>query len=196
MRYVLFIICILFCVTSNAQASHEMSTNYTDSIINVAATTTDSTFIDINGTNENPITNHLSSFIYPASSKEIVAEFNKTHRPLNNTYQSYTANPDSSFKKGKVWLIGGSSLLALGGAYVYVNNSWWAGEKRSFHFDGGRGLGRMFDFGRDAIYAQGLDKFGHFYGGLIFAEMFKAGLTRAGMTEKKANILSGVFSTS
>ena len=62
-----------------------------------------------------------------------------------------------------------------------------ADDRRSFHFDQGR----------DLEYAGNLDKFAHFYGGIIYSDLFATGLRWAEVPDKKAALYGGLlgFST-
>ncbi len=92
--------------------------------------------------------------------------------------------------------VNGTSLLALYGSYHYINTAWWADSKKTFHFDGGgSSIKEAFDFGRDAIYAKGLDKIGHFYGARITSDIFARGIRWSGKTEQQALLWGGLLGT-
>ena len=61
-------------------------------------------------------------------------------------------------------LVSGASVLA--GSYIYVQNSWWSDQSTSFHFDDGS----------DLRYARNIDKGGHFFGGVLVADLFHSNL--------------------
>ena len=67
-----------------------------------------------------------------------------------------------------------SGVTVLGGSYIYIQNSWWSDQSTSFHFDDGS----------DLRYARNIDKGGHFFGGVIVADLFHSNLKWAGMNEK------------
>ena len=64
----------------------------------------------------------------------------------------------------------------LGGSYIYVQNSWWSDQSTSFHFDDGT----------DLRYARNIDKGGHFFGGVLVADLFHSNLKWAGINENKS----------
>jgi hypothetical protein len=78
--------------------------------------------------------------------------------------------------RNKAIIIVGSSIAALGGLNLYMKNSWWYANAKSFHFDDGR----------DYKYANNLDKMGHFMGSVIVAEAYADAGKWIGMTDKKA----------
>ncbi len=100
---------------------------------------------------------------------------------------------ETTFNKARFYAVGGTSLLALAGAYIYMRNAWWADQKVSFHFDGGQGLKNIFTLGRDAKYAKELDKFGHFYGGRIGGDLFSQAVRWSGKSEKESYLWGGIF---
>lgn len=78
--------------------------------------------------------------------------------------------------RNKTIIIAGSSLAALGGLNLYMKNSWWYSNAKSFHFDDGR----------DYKYANNLDKMGHFMGSIIVSEAYSDAGKWIGMSDKKA----------
>jgi hypothetical protein len=102
----------------------------------------------------------------------------------------------STFNKARFYGVASITLAALAGSYIYMNNAWWAGQKSSFHFDGGTGLKNVFTFGRDVKYAKNLDKMGHFYGGRIGGDLFAEAVRWSGKSEKSSYIWGAVFSSS
>jgi len=103
---------------------------------------------------------------------------------------------DSVFNIKRFAFVNSTSLLALYGSYHYINTAWWADSKKTFHFDGGgSSIKEAFDFGRDAIYAKGLDKIGHFYGARITSDIFARGIRWSGKTEQQALLWGGLLGT-
>lgn len=100
-----------------------------------------------------------------------------------------------SFNKKRFALVAGSTTLALGASFIYVNNSWWADQSHGFHFDGGTGLNNLFTPGNDLKYAKNLDKFGHFFGGIIYSDMFSNAVMWSGVKERRAKLWGGIFGT-
>ena len=78
--------------------------------------------------------------------------------------------------KKRVFIVGSSLAGALGGSYLYVQNSWWSEKQEPFHFDDGA----------DLTYALNVDKVGHFMGGLEAADVFSSSMKWAGMQEEQA----------
>ena len=78
--------------------------------------------------------------------------------------------------KKRVFIVGSSLAVALGGSYLYVQNSWWSEKQEPFHFDDGA----------DLTYALNVDKVGHFMGGLGAADVFSSSMKWAGMQEEQA----------
>ena len=78
--------------------------------------------------------------------------------------------------KKRVFIVGSSLAGALGGSYLYVQNSWWSEKQEPFHFDDGA----------DLTYALNVDKVGHFMGGLGAADVFSSSMKWAGMQEEQA----------
>jgi hypothetical protein len=75
-------------------------------------------------------------------------------------------------------IMAATSLLVLGSTYFYLENKWWSGGGTNFHFDDGR----------DWRYASNLDKVGHFYGGVVTADLYYSGFRWAGMPTRKAEL--------
>ena len=127
--------------------------------------------------NDNTFNSHTDSTIAPATK----TPFFKNANTLN--VKRFAA-------------VNATSLLALYGSYHYINNAWWADSKKAFHFDaGGTSILEAFDFGRDAIYAKGLDKVGHFYGARITSDIFARGIRWSGKTEAQALLWGGFLGT-
>ena len=63
-------------------------------------------------------------------------------------------NDSLKVNKKRVAIVSSSLCAALGGSYYYIQNSWWAGQQTSFHFDDGA----------DLTYALNVDKVRAFYG--------------------------------
>ena len=122
--------------------------------------------------NDNTFNSHTDSTIAPATK----TPFFKNANTLN--VKRFAA-------------VNATSLLALYGSYHYINTAWWADSKKTFHFDaGGTSILEAFDFGRDAIYAKGLDKVGHFYGARITSDIFARGIR--GQVKRKRKRCYGV----
>ena len=85
-------------------------------------------------------------------------------------------NDSTSIHKGRLLLVSSSAASVLAGSYVYVQKSWWSDIGSDFHFDDGS----------DLRYALNVDKAGHFFGGVLVADMFQGSLQWAGVKEKYA----------
>ena len=90
---------------------------------------------------------------------------------------------NDSIKKGRIVIVSSSLVLALGGSYLYIKNSWWSEKQTAFHFDNGSDKG----------YALNVDKAGHFMGGLQAAELFSQSMRWAGMNKKQALWFGATF---
>jgi len=98
--------------------------------------------------------------------------------------QNIFGQNDSLIVNKKRLLIAGTSIVgALGASYWYVQNSWWADQQASFHFDNGA----------DLRYALNVDKMGHFMGGLQAADIFSSSMKWTGMNEKQALFSGAAF---
>ena len=90
---------------------------------------------------------------------------------------------NDSIKKGRIIVVSSSLILALGGSYLYIENSWWSEKQIAFHFDNGS----------DKVYALNVDKAGHFMGGLQVADLFSESMRWAGMNKKQALWFGAAF---
>lgn len=109
--------------------------------------------------------------------------------------KTFSLTPEVELNKKRLFIVTGSSGVALGGSFIYLNNAWWSGDKRSFHFDGGKGLKHMFTLGNDWRYAKNLDKIGHLWGGALSASLLSNSLQWAGLRSGKEYLWSGVMGT-
>jgi hypothetical protein len=92
-------------------------------------------------------------------------------------FKSTQAQMDSlQIKPLRLAIVSSSTLAVLGGSYIYVKNSWWSEKTTSFHFDDGS----------DLRYAKNIDKGGHFFGGILVADLFQSSLKWSGTEEKKS----------
>ena len=76
----------------------------------------------------------------------------------------------------RLGLVCGTAVSTLGATYIYLRNTWWKDNTTTFHFDQGG----------DTQYALNLDKFAHFYCGLIAADLFRGSLRWANLSETSA----------
>jgi hypothetical protein len=99
-------------------------------------------------------------------------------KPLNES-------PDAGNKINYVRLgiVSGASLAILGGIYYRWKTAWWTDPAASFHIQ------------YNYTYTQNVDKIGHLYGGILFAECFGAGLRWAGLDEEPSLLYGAMFST-
>lgn len=79
-------------------------------------------------------------------------------------------------KKGRLILVSSSLGAALSGAYLYIENAWWADNSTSFSFDDGS----------DLTYALNVDKCGHFIGGMLASDIFSSSLRWSGLGTSKS----------
>lgn len=87
---------------------------------------------------------------------------------------SFGQQDTSKVNYGRLSITGGSALAVLGGSYAYINNAWWSDQSNDFHFDDGS----------DLRYAKNIDKGGHFFGGILVADLFQSSLEWSGIKEK------------
>ena len=171
-KYFLFFISILSCAICSAQKFELYSS--------------DSIYENINDSLKDSI--NYNTQLEIAHSKTF---------PLDSTLAKKSKIPffkyDTTFNKLRFYTVAGTTLISLASSYVYVNNAWWAYSKTSFHFDGGPNLSNIFDLGNDAVYAKGLDKFGHFFGGRISCDFFSNCVRWSGKSEKKSLLWGGIF---
>jgi hypothetical protein len=101
--------------------------------------------------------------------------------PALASYTNTATTADSLLarrNKTRMEVVGTSSVLVLGSTYFYLEKRWWSDGFTSFHFDDGR----------DWRYASNLDKVGHFYGGVVTADIYYSGFRWAGMPPRKAEL--------
>ncbi|HSD62492.1 MAG TPA: DUF2279 domain-containing protein [Ignavibacteriaceae bacterium] len=92
-------------------------------------------------------------------------------------------SPKSSINLARLSIVGGIAITALGGIYYRWKTAWWSNGTTKFHF--------YYDPG----YAVNVDKIGHIYGGILFAECFGAGLKWSGFDRESSLLYGAVFST-
>ena len=92
----------------------------------------------------------------------------------------------SKINKTRLYIMSGSLVASLTGTYFYIENSWWSEQSKDFHFDKGN----------DMIYAQNVDKAGHFYGGLLAAESFNSSFLWVGLNEEKSVWYAAIYGSS
>jgi hypothetical protein len=82
------------------------------------------------------------------------------------------------FKKRKYApiVVGGSAAVIGVSTYVLMKHLWWGDKPTNFHFD----------FNRDYKYANNLDKFGHFMGGVWGADFYRGVFKELTFNEKEA----------
>jgi hypothetical protein len=83
----------------------------------------------------------------------------------------------------RLGIVSGTVITALGGIYYRWKTAWWSEGTSKFHF--------YYDPG----YAVNVDKIGHIYGGILFAECFGVGLKWAGFDKESSLLYGAVFST-
>ena len=74
------------------------------------------------------------------------------------------------------YLIGGSVAAIGGGIYYLMHDAWWKDKGTEFHFDKDR----------DYKYANNLDKFGHFQGGIWTADFYNGAFRQMGYNRQQA----------
>ncbi|MCB0395950.1 MAG: DUF2279 domain-containing protein [Flavobacteriales bacterium] len=68
-----------------------------------------------------------------------------------------------------------AAASTLGASYIHLQNTWWKETQQGFHFD----------TGADLKYAVNLDKFGHFFGGVIASDIYSRSLKWCHFSERK-----------
>ncbi|MCU0423713.1 MAG: YfiM family protein [Bacteroidia bacterium] len=86
------------------------------------------------------------------------------------------ASDTTKVNKTRLYMVAGATTLTLAGTYYYLQNVWWNEDKTSFKID----------WDMDYRYARNLDKTGHFFGGMITAELFDAAFIWAGVPKKRS----------
>jgi hypothetical protein len=99
--------------------------------------------------------------------------------PRRITLWDNSPRPDAK----RLAVLGASTGVALVSSFMYVNKAWWADRKMKFHFD----------TGDDLLYAKNIDKLGHFYGGILYADLFGRGLEWAGIRHGDAKFYGAFF---
>jgi hypothetical protein len=90
------------------------------------------------------------------------------------------AEDNDSISTARLAIIGGSIAASYTAIYlVYLKEGWWA-ESESFNFKD------------DFEYASNLDKFGHFYTGVIFSHLFTMSYDWVGMSPFASALWAGI----
>ena len=100
-------------------------------------------------------------------------------------YSSQAQTDSLQLKPWRLATVASSAVGVLGGSYIYVKNAWWSDASTSFHFDDGS----------DLRYAKNIDKGGHFFGGVIVADLTQSSLKWAGLNEKKSYLYGAAMGT-
>lgn len=98
----------------------------------------------------------------------------------DSTSQSLTPR---KFYPGRFAFVSSSAVVAGIVTYIYVQNVWWTNQKTSFHID----------HDLDYRYAKNLDKGAHFIGGMMSAELFKAGFYWSGLQQERSYIYAFIL---
>ena len=120
-----------------------------------------------------------------------IAEMNFRLFVINLSFILFSINCNSQsdtimLNKKKLFITGSVFAISLASSYYYIENSWWADNKTTFHFDDGA----------DLIYAKNVDKLGHFMGGIFAADVFTSSMLWTGTNKKKSLLYGAVFGTS
>ena len=93
---------------------------------------------------------------------------------------------DNTIKPARLALIGSGIATTYTAIYlVFLKEGWWPGGESAQKFNFER---VKHDFG----YASNLDKFGHFYTGAIFGELFAMSYDWVGLSQFVSTLLAGV----
>ncbi len=150
-------------------------------------------------TNERIFTDSLTSNV---NSNTIYSNYTiKSNEIIQNGFPNFNYSTDTSFKetlkpinKKRIVLISGLGLSALGASYAWANNAWWNGRKKSFHLDKDANDGSIFSIfkGPDEKYAKNLDKIAHFWGGVVYSDLFSYLLSESNVPTKKAALFGAL----
>lgn len=83
----------------------------------------------------------------------------------------------------RLGIVSGTVITALGGIYYRWKSAWWSDGTTKFRFS------------YDPYYAENVDKIGHIYGGILFAECFGVGLKWAEFDKESSLLYGGIFSS-
>src|ERR1035437_2851389 len=78
-------------------------------------------------------------------------------------------------------IIGGVTLTSIILMHIHQNNSWWSGQRRSFHFQ------------EDWISALQVDKCGHAFGGYLFSYCMDEALKTSGVDYNSSALYGSIF---
>jgi hypothetical protein len=91
-----------------------------------------------------------------------------------------------NIKPVRLAIVGGTIAASYAAFYLaYLKEGWWA-KAEPMHFE---------PLDSDMNYAHNLDKFGHFYAGILFGEVFAMSYDWAGMSPFASSLWSGITVT-
>lgn len=91
--------------------------------------------------------------------------------------------PGNKINYLRLGIVTGVSAAILGGIYYRWKTAWWNDGTSRFHL--------YYNY----TYIDNVDKVGHFYGGILFAEVFGVGLRWSGLEEGTSLLYGGILST-
>ena len=103
-----------------------------------------------------------------------------------NSFSISTVSDTSKINKTRIYIVSGSLISSVTASYFYIEKVWWSEQSRDFHFDKGN----------DMVYAQNVDKAGHFMGGLLASETFSSSFLWAGLSEEKSVWYGALYGSS
>jgi hypothetical protein len=107
----------------------------------------------------------------------IVVFFSIAASQETDTIPEYQINPT------RLAIIGGSIATSYTAAYlIFLKEGWWA-KSEPFKFE---------PLSNDFYYASNLDKFGHFYTGALFSELFAMSYDWVGMSPFASSLWAGI----
>jgi hypothetical protein len=110
------------------------------------------------------------------------SEINSTQLAVADTAEQDLAE-EHKIKPVRLAIVGGSIAAIYSTFYIaYLKEGWWA-EARPMHFE---------PLESDMNYAHNLDKFGHFYTGVIVGELFAMSYDWVGMSPFASSLCAGI----
>jgi len=102
---------------------------------------------------------------------------------IANSQDLDSAAVANEIKPVRLAIIGGSIAASYTAIYlIYLREGWWS-ESEKFHFQ---------SLESDMDYASNLDKFGHFYTGIVFGELFAMSYDWVGMSPFASTLWAGI----
>jgi hypothetical protein len=125
--------------------------------------------------------------LFPNGEMNILVKGDSVNTTVNDSLNKITKNItktiDTDINPVKLGIVCGAAITILGGIYYRWKTAWWNEDNTNFHIY----------YNHTQIY--NVDKIGHLYGGILFAECFGVGLRWAGLDFESSLLYGGLFST-